>query len=50
MSITDIADIEGLLCVEPIRFRLDDVLMKEYARMKSKKPGHHLSNLLEELP
>ncbi len=50
MSTTATADLEVLLHIEPIRCRLDEVLMQEYTRVMSKKPGHHLHNLLEELP
>ncbi len=50
MSTTATADLEVLLHIEPIRFRLDEVLIQEYTRVMSKKPGHYLRNLLEELP
>ncbi len=49
MSTTATADLELLLHVKSIRFRLDKVLMKEHARVMSKKPGHRLCNLFEEL-
>ncbi len=49
MSITATADLEVLLHIEPIRLRLDEVLIQEYTRVMSKKPRHHLHNLLEEL-
>ncbi len=50
MSTTATADLGVLLHEEPIRFRLDEVLMQEYTRVMSKKPGHYLRNLIEELP
>ncbi len=49
MSATTTADLEVLLHVEPIKSRLDKVLMQEYASVMSKKPWDHLRNLFEEL-
>ncbi len=49
MSTTATADLEVLLHVESIRFELDKVQMKEYARVMSKQPGYHLCILFEEL-
>ncbi len=49
ISTTAKDDLEVLLHVEPIKFRLDEVLMPKYARVMSKKPGHHLRNVFEEI-